>query len=205
APDNADNLDDFTESIAQTPMIGEIGLDYHWVENEKDYPAQRKVFEFFLAAAKERNKAVNLHTKGAEKEILDLLIKYDLPRVIVHWYSGPLGVFDKLIDRGCYFTFGCEVSHSEEIRVLARRVPLELLLTETDNPGGVQWLSGKTGMPSLVADVLRELAKLRNKSFKDLSRIVENNFLRFVQSDPWLPDAYTKAIEGTPGASPDPK
>ncbi|MBW2624001.1 MAG: TatD family hydrolase, partial [Deltaproteobacteria bacterium] len=114
APDNADNLDDFTESIAQTPMIGEIGLDYHWAENEKDYPAQRKVFEFFLAAAKERNKAVNLHTKGAEKEILDLLIKYDLPRVIVHWYSGPLGVFDKLIDRGCYFTFGCEVSHSEE-------------------------------------------------------------------------------------------
>ena len=200
APDNVDNLDDFTEPVARTPMIGEIGLDYHWVENKEDYPAQHKVFEFFLAAAKEHDKAVNLHTKGAEKEILDLLRTYDLPRVIVHWYSGPLDIFEKLIDRGCFFTFGCEVSHSEEIRELARRIPLELLLTETDNPGGAQWLSGEIGMPSLVTDVLRELAELRNRRFEDLDRIVEGNLLRLVQSDPWLPDAYTQAMEGTLGA-----
>ena len=200
---HAENLDGLTDTVGKTPMIGEIGLDYHWVENETHYPAQREVFEFFLAAAKAHDKTINLHTKGAEKEVLDLLIRYDIPRVIVHWYSGPLDIFSKMIDRGCYFTFGCEVSHSEVIQDLARRTPLELLLTETDNPGGVQWLTGEIGMPSLVLDVVRDLARLHSKSFEDLSRIVEDNFLRLVQSDPWLPDAYTKAIEGTPDAKPD--
>jgi TatD DNase family protein len=196
---HAENLDDFTDTVRKTPMIGEIGLDYHWVENETHYPAQREVFEFFLAAAKALDKTINLHTKGAEKEILDLLIRYDIPRAIVHWYSGPLDIFNKMIDRGFYFTIGCEVSHSEVIQDLARRVPLELLLTETDNPGGVQWLTGEMGMPTLILDVVRELARLRKMTLEDISRIVEDNFLRLVQSDPWLPDAYAKAIDGIPG------
>jgi TatD DNase family protein len=85
------------------------------------------------------------------------------------------------------------------IQDLARRVPLELLLTETDNPGGVQWLTGEMGMPTLILDVVRELARLRKMTLEDISRIVEDNFLRLVQSDPWLPDAYAKAIDGIPG------
>ena len=73
APSAVSELSKLNRAIDQTLMIGEIGLDFHWVRDASQYPAQRKVFEYFLAAAKEQRKIVNLHTKGAEKEVLDLL------------------------------------------------------------------------------------------------------------------------------------
>jgi len=71
AADYADRLQEIGRCIESSPAIGEIGLDFHWVKDTNTYPAQRKVLEYFIAAAREQNKFVNLHTKGGEKEILD--------------------------------------------------------------------------------------------------------------------------------------
>ena len=136
APQYAACLDDLEEAIASSPMIGEIGLDYHFVTDPSAYPAQRNVFEFLLSAAREQDKVVNVHTKGAEKDVLELLDRYGLPRVIVHWYSGPLDSFRELAARGVYFTVGIEVLYSAHIRTIAQEIPRGRLLTETDNPGG---------------------------------------------------------------------
>lgn len=66
APAHVDRLDKLAEAIDQTPLIGEIGLDHHFVKDSSRYLAQRKVFEFFLQEARRSNKIVNLHSKGAE-------------------------------------------------------------------------------------------------------------------------------------------
>ncbi len=78
AAEYADRLPEISRYIESSPAIGEIGLDFHWVKDTSTYPAQRKVLEYFIAAAAEQNKFVNLHTKAGEKEILDLLEKYDV-------------------------------------------------------------------------------------------------------------------------------
>ena len=65
APEYADRLSELSPLIEQSPAIGEIGLDFHWVKDNSQYPAQVKVLEYFLAAAREQKKMVNLHTKGA--------------------------------------------------------------------------------------------------------------------------------------------
>ena len=96
----ANRLEDLSEAIEQCPLIGEIGLDHYFIKDASAYPAQRKLFEFFLKAAKEQEKAVNLHTKGAEKEVLELLDRYEIPQVIVHWYSGPLDTFREMVSMG---------------------------------------------------------------------------------------------------------
>lgn len=96
APEYVDRLENLSEDVEQRPMIGEIGLDHYFVEDTSTYSDQRKVFEFFLDATKEQQKIINLHTKGAEKEVLELLDRYDIPRVIVHWYSGPLDISREL-------------------------------------------------------------------------------------------------------------
>src|SRR5918996_1254018 len=95
--------------------------------------------EYFFAAAREQKKIVNLHTKGGEKSILELLERYDVARPIIHWYSGPLDILRALVQFGAYFTIGVEVLYSETIQTIAREIPEHLLLTETDNPGGLQW------------------------------------------------------------------
>ena len=116
AADYADRLPELSRYIDMSPAIGEIGLDLHWVKDTTTYPAQRKVLEYFIAAAGEQNKFVNLHTKAGEKEILDLLVKYDVRRAIIHWYSGPMDVLKAMIDFGCYFTIGVEVLYSDYIK-----------------------------------------------------------------------------------------
>lgn len=182
----AERLHELEGSIRESPMLGEIGLDHRFVTDASQYPAQRRVFEFFLGAARDQGKAVNLHTSGAETEVLRLLDSYRTSRVIVHWYAGPLDVLEELLAMGAYFTVGVELSCSAHIADIARAIPLDRLLTETDNPGGPEWLSGVPGMPLLIRDVLRDLAKVRGMSIEDMTETIERNLERFVRGDPHL-------------------
>lgn len=183
----ADRLDELAGLTAESPMIGEIGLDHYFRKEESTYPQQRQTFEFFLRAAKEQDKIVNLHTKGAEQEVLDLLRDYDLRRVIVHWYSGPLTVLDQLIAHGVYLTVGVECLLSDGIREIARRIPQDQLLTETDNPGGWKgFTKGEYGMPHLLGAVVDELAVVRGTTRDDVIATVRANMLRLIGDDPRL-------------------
>ena len=195
APEYAQQLRQLNRHIEKSLALGEIGLDFHWVEDRSHYPAQRKVLEYFLAAASEQKKMVNLHTKGGEKEILELLQRYDIRRAIVHWYSGPLDILRNLVQFGAYFTIGVELLHSDAIKSIAKEVPDHLLLTETDNPGGLKWLKGVVGMPSVLCDVVQGLAALKGLSAETVTRMVHENFLRLTQDDPWLKEVRAVLIE----------
>lgn len=195
APEYSDQLEDLKETVKQTPIIGEIGLDYHSAEYAFQLAAQRRVFEFFLKKAREQNKIVNLHTRGAEKEVLVLLKEYQIQRAIIHWYSGPLDLLDKLVDTGAYFTIGVEVLDSEHIRTIAQKLPMERLLTETDNPGGLMWTKGVFGMPSVMKEVIQVLAELKSTTEQIIIQTVETNFARLIRDDPWLSEINTKFFQ----------
>lgn len=191
APQYAGHLEDLSEATGQSPMLGEIGLDHYFVEDASEYPAQREVFEFFLAAARDQKKIVNVHTKGAEMEVLHLLDRYDVQRTIIHWYSGPLDIFRELVARGTCFTVGVEVLYSEHIQTIAQEVPSQQLLTETDNPGGPKGFTGALGMPLLIRDVIKALAELRGTTAEAIIQTVQDNFLALIRGDPWLEETYT--------------
>ena len=188
AAEYADGLQEIAPHIESSAAIGEIGLDFHWVKDTSSYPAQRKVLEYFIAAAADQNKFVNLHTKAGEKEILDLLEKYDVKRAIIHWYSGPMDILRAMIDYGCYFTIGVEVLYSDYIKEIAKAVPDRLLLTETDNPGALRWLkkNDEVGMPTAIKDVVNALAELRRSTVESMELLVHANFVRLVANDPKL-------------------
>ncbi|GAB4534214.1 MAG: TatD family hydrolase [Anaerolineae bacterium] len=196
APEYADRLEELRPWIEGSPMLGEIGLDFHWVEDPACYPAQRQVLEFFLRAAQEQGKIVNLHTKGAEAEILELLDRYHIRRAVVHWYSGPLDIFREMLGRGFFFTIGVEVSHSSHIQTLAREVPLAQMLTETDNPGGLKWLTGEMGMPHHLEGVIQTIADLKGSSPEMIRQTVHRNLLNLFQDDLWLPTLYVELLSG---------
>jgi TatD DNase family protein len=194
APEYADSLAEVGRHIEASPAIGEIGLDFHWVKDTSQYSAQLKVLEYFLAAAREQDKFVNLHTKGGERRILDLLERYDTDRAIIHWYSGPLDILKALIEFGAYFTIGVEVLYSDAIQTIAKMIPDKLLLTETDNPGGLKWLKGVVGMPADIGRVVDALAGLRKSTSESVRQVVGTNFRRLVANDPWLQDAGVMSV-----------
>lgn len=162
--------------IAEAPILGEVGLDHHFVKDAARYPAQRAVFEYFMDAACRTGKPLNIHTKGAESDVAELIERYAPPRILVHWYSGPMTPMKTMIEAGAYFTVGVEVLRSSRtIERIAKRIPDERLLTETDNPGGWEWLEGIPGQPALVRDVVRKLAELRGVSEDAMrERVFEN-------------------------------
>ncbi len=164
-------------------MFGEIGLDFRNVHDATLYDSQERVLEFFLSAAKEQDKIVNVHTSGAEMEVLELLERYDIRRAIIHWYSGPAEPLKRMILRGYLFTFGGELLSSGFIQSIARVVPTSQVLTETDNPGGSQWIFGEPAMPDLVRPVLQALAIVRGLDEADMGARVRENMLRVVGDD----------------------
>jgi len=180
------NLEDLSNAIDQSPIIGEIGLDYYFVKDTSQYPAQEKVFDFFLTAASRQGKIVNLHTKGAEREVLHLLGHHKIGRAIIHWYSGPWHILRTMVDHGFYFTVGVEVLNSQHIQDIAKYLPAELILTETDNPGGPESLTGEAGTPSLIKDITKKLAEIRRTSVEVIIDTVRGNLARLGNNDPWL-------------------
>jgi TatD DNase family protein len=186
----AGSLDELRPHIDESPMLGEVGLDYYFVKHAHRYPDQRRVFEAFLRVAADCGKAVNLHTKGAEEDVLALLDRYGIDRAIIHWYSGPMDILDEMIARGYYFTVGVEAMYSDAIKEIVRRIPSDRLLTETDNPGAVKWLKGEVGMPEVIEDVIECVAPLKGMTREEAMDAVGCNLRRLLVDDPHVPDAF---------------
>ena len=142
---------------------------------------------------------MNLHTKGAEGDVLTLLDHYAIDRAIVHWYSGPLDTALALAERGVWFTIGVEVHSSRVIQELARRLPLAQLLSETDNPGGLQWLTGEIGMPRHLPGVIEALGRLRGVAAAEMQAIIRQNMGRLVAGDRRLAVVHGQLTSGADG------
>jgi TatD DNase family protein len=97
-----------------------------------------------------------------------------------------------MAERGVFFTIGVEVLSSTRIQDSARAVPPEQLLTETDNPDGLQWMTGVLGMPVRIREVVQKLAELRNTTCEDIIRTGQENLARLMRDDPWLFDPYAR-------------
>jgi len=179
-------LKDLDWAISESPIIGEVGLDYYFVKETSLYDDQREVFEYLLKAASSRKKIIIVHTKGAERETFQLLRQYNIERVIIHWYSGPWHILKTMVEHGFYFTIGVEVLFSQHIQDVAGYLPSELMLTETDNPGGYKSITGTVGTPLLIKDVIEKLAEIRGTSAQIIMTTVQNNLIRIGGNDPWL-------------------
>jgi TatD DNase family protein len=172
----SDNLELMDKYIAESPAIGEIGLDLYWVKDKSLFPKQRKVFNYFMEAASVQKKIVNLHTKGAEDEVLQKIKDYNLINPIVHWYSGPEKLIKKYLDIGAYFTVSPELIFSKKIQSILKKIPRDRLLLETDNPEGCQWLTGEIGYPSYILKVVEGVAQIMHLSEEEVINLNMNNF-----------------------------
>lgn len=152
--------------------IGEIGLDHHFAKKKELYPLQKMVFGRMLSLAQELELPVNLHVKGAEQVVFDMLPSYNLPNINIHWYSGPEALLKIGIDRGYYFSITPAISYSPVVKKVAETIDKEHLLLESDGP--VKY-SGKVGTPSMVRNVLNVVAKLRQTSADELEGQIQEN------------------------------
>ena len=191
-PHDARHYDDHAEekikTLIQSEHVlawGEIGLDFHYDNSPRD--VQLEVFKRQLHAARDCGLPVIIHTREAEKETIEIL-KSDYAgaerRGIFHCFSGSMELAQRALELGFMISFSGIVTFkkADDLRAIAKQVPLDRLLIETDCP----YLSpvphrGKRNEPAYVVEVARCLADLHNLELEDLGRLTTNNFQRFFQ------------------------
>ncbi|MFH8092971.1 MAG: TatD family hydrolase [Candidatus Aenigmatarchaeota archaeon] len=154
--------------------IGEIGLDYHWITDEKQKERTKEIFLFFLNMAKELDKPIILHSRKAEEEVLKLIIQEDVKIATFHSYTGNITLARKIIEEGFFISLNTNLPNSKNARKIAKSLPLEQLLTETDAP----FLSpypGKPNVPQNVKLIVENIAKLRQMSIEEVKEILSEN------------------------------
>ena len=177
----AENPSQIDRYLKDTPIIGEAGLDFFWITDTSKQTSQRSIFEYQCEWARRLSKPMNLHTKGAEKEVIENLERFQINKSIIHWYSGPINLIEKYLSLGCYFTIGVEVLSSDEIGKIVKVIPPEHILLETDNPGGYEWLTKQEGIPELLLKILEKVALLKGLDNIEFKTQLDGNWKNFVE------------------------
>jgi TatD DNase family protein len=163
--------------------IGEIGLDFHYDHSPRD--VQQDVFRRQLDLAGELGLPVIVHTREADRETAAILEHGEADEVggVIHCFTGSRELAERALVLGFCVSFSGIVAfpRAETIQEVARAVPLERLLVETDAP----FLAppphrGKRNEPAFVVEVARHVAALRGLPLPELARAVGANFERLL-------------------------
>lgn len=133
AADKQNELQIFKNNIEKTSYIGEIGLDFS-KSGISTKEIQISVLRKILSELKGKKKIVSVHSRKAERELLDLLCEYDIKNVIFHWYSGPVGLIPSILSCGYYFSINESMTLSKNGQKIIENIPKPRILTETDAP-----------------------------------------------------------------------
>jgi len=172
------------EKLKNVRFVGEIGLDYIYTKDPNEHADQRKVFTAFLEACKGTDRVVNIHSTGAEEQVLAMLQTYAIKHVNIHWFDAaeqrtPLKLVPKIIDLGYYVSITPLVATSSNVRELARMVPLENLLTETDTHPLVKY-DEVPSAPRMVKTSVEGIASVKNYTVDEVENAIAQNFVRLV-------------------------
>ena len=161
--------------------IGETGLDYYRLPEPLDW--QRERFRIHIRAAREAGKPLIIHTRAASADTLRIMREEGADQAggVMHCFTESLDVARAAIDMGFFISFSGIVTfkNARDLQAVAKALPLERLLIETDAP----YLApvpfrGRTNEPAFVPHVAAKLAELHQTSIEAVAAATTENFLR---------------------------
>jgi TatD DNase family protein len=159
-------------------VVGETGLDYHYMNSPRDL--QRQCFIGQIRLARELNLPLIVHSREAEEDTVEILRDEGAIDCggVVHCFSGTHNMAEECLKMGFYLSFTGAVTFpkADGLRKLVKAVPIERILLETDCP----YLApvphrGKRCEPSFVVETARKIAELKGLSLEDVARITTFN------------------------------
>lgn len=186
-PDYEDETEPTVEQLVELAKhpkviaIGETGLDYYRLQGDLEW--QRERFRVHIRAARATGKPLIVHTRSASDDTLRILAEEGAAEVggVMHCFTESQAVADAAIAQNFHISFSGIVTFkkAEELKEVARAIPLERMLIETDSP----YLApvpfrGKQNHPALVKHVAEHIADLRGMSVEEVARVTTDNFKR---------------------------
>lgn len=160
--------------------IGETGLDYYRMKGDLEW--QRERFRLHIRAARQCGKPLIIHTRDAAADTLRIMREEGAGQVggVMHCFTESWEIAQAAMELGFLISFSGIVTfkNARALREVARQVPLERMLIETDSP----YLApvphrGKTNEPGLVLHVAEEIARLRGIELAQVATQTSNNFM----------------------------
>jgi len=159
--------------------IGEIGLEYYHLDDEKVKKAQIKGFREQLNLAKELDLPVAIHCRDAYEEMLNILKSDKINRGVVHCFLGNKEVARQLLDLGFYISFTGIITFkkkAEDVVRMVNEVPLERMMIETDCPYlAPEPNRGKRNEPAYVKQVAEKVATVKEISLDEVAEVTSKN------------------------------
>ncbi len=177
-----ENLVELSQNEAKVIAIGETGLDYFRSEDE-DHSAQQQRFITHIKAANQVNKPLIIHTREAGDDTIAIMREYKADQCtgVMHCFVDDYDIAKKALDLNFYISFSGIVTfkNAAQVQDVAKRIPLDRLLVETDSP----YLApvphrGKTNEPAYVKHVAEFVAELRGISVEEVITASTENFFK---------------------------
>lgn len=186
-PDYADTVEPTVAALvgpARDPRIvaiGETGLDYFRQQGDLDWQRQR--FRVHIRAARESGRPLVIHTRAAAADTLAIMREERAMEAggVMHCFTESWDVAEQAMELGFHISFSGIVTfrNATELKDVAKRVPLDRMLIETDSPylAPVPW-RGKRNQPAWVRHVAEEIARLRGVGVETIAAATSANFFR---------------------------
>lgn len=162
--------------------LGETGLDYY--HDTRLIAEQKQSFAHHIEASKRVKKPIVVHTRAAKHDTVDLIRAEQSSHGILHCFTEDWEMARQLLDMGYYISFSGIISfkNAQDLRDVAKKVPLDRLLIETDSPylAPVPY-RGKPNEPQYVPHVAKVLAEIHQISVEEMAQITSQNFLQLRQ------------------------
>ncbi|NHK30412.1 MAG: TatD family deoxyribonuclease [Asgard group archaeon] len=157
--------------------VGEVGLDYYWVKNQAIRLRQHDIFKQFIKLANELQLPLVIHSRNAEKDSLEDLTLAEIP-VVMHSFSGDVETASECVNRGYFISISTAVTSRKKNRLLAKEIPLEHIVTETDSPYLSPFPDKKRNEPANVIYAVKEIAKIKSIDEEEVSKVTTDNAIK---------------------------
>lgn len=168
----------FERLLPRTRYVGEIGLDFVTTDAQ-ERATQQKIFRRILDLCQiSGDKILTIHSRRAEKEVVQAIGAHFPGKVILHWYSGPLNIAAQAVANGLYFSLNPAMVRGKRFNDLIALIPPERLLLETDGP--FVKMGTRNAVPADTITVVQALATLWRTSQEQAAQKLFDNFRRLL-------------------------
>lgn len=185
-PENIDALEENYLELLEAQLqnkkvvaIGEIGLDYHWRQDNKE--KQKEVFINQLKLALKYNKPVVVHSRDAVQDTYDILKEYRV-KADIHCYASSIEMAKEFIKLGCFIGVGGTITFknaSKTVQVVSE-IDLKNILLETDSPYlAPEPIRGSRNVPNNTKYIIKKISEIKGLNEECVQETLNNNALKF--------------------------
>lgn len=154
--------------------VGEVGLDYYWVRDMEKRVVMARRFKEFFKTAERLNLPLIVHSRSAGKYAVNMLKEWGGSRVVLHAFDGNETYIRQGIQAGFYFSIPPSIVRSKQKKKLAKLVPLERMLLESDAPV-LSPDPTQRNVPQNVRVAAAEVASIKSCALEDVAEVTSRN------------------------------